>query len=253
MTKQELQPDHKEQNFQPVQSEPESQIKKEPTLAQEIKEAYRKVEKVRDVLHTAGNVEVGGTPNEVLIENRAYRLLHYRQMVSKTARTPILVVYALINRSYVLDLQHDKSWIRSLLTQGFDVYLIDWKAPTAADKYVSFDDYVNCFIDDCVEAVIKRTKVEKLTLHGYCMGGTMSTMYTALHQDKVRNIAVIAPVIDGQKDFTVIGNLAKNMDVDKMLQVIGNLQSEQLYALYSALKPFKQGINKYLEPSSEYR
>src|SRR5215203_5456531 len=238
MTKQELQPDHKEQDVQRAQREQERQLKKEPTLAEEIKEAYRKIEKVRNILHAAGNIEVGETPNEILVENRAYRLLHYQQMVSKTARTPILVVYALINKSYVLDLQHDKSWIRSLLSQGFDVYLIDWKAPTAVDKYVSFDD--------CVEAVIKRTKVEKLTLHGYCMGGTMSTMYTALHQDKVRNLSVIAPVIDGQNDFTVIGNVAKNMDVDKMLQVIGNLQSEQLYALYSTLKPFKQGINKYL-------
>jgi polyhydroxyalkanoate synthase subunit PhaC len=248
MTKQELQPDQKKEqkNVQPPQSEQEEQIKKEPTLAEEILEAYRKLEKARDILYTAGNIGVGATPNEVLVEKRAYRLLHYQQMVSKTARTPILVVYALINRSYVLDLQPDKSWIRSLLSQGFDVYLVDWKAPTAADKYVSFDDYVNCYIDDCVEAVLKKNKVEKLTLHGYCMGGTMSTMYTALHQDKVSNLAVIAPVIDGQKDFTVIGNLAKNMDVDKMLQVIGNLQSEQLYALYLTLKPFKQGINKYL-------
>src|SRR5215204_5816780 len=243
MTKQELQPDHKEQDVQRAQREQERQLKKEPTLAEEIKEAYRKIEKVRNILHAAGNIEVGETPNEILFENRAYRLLHYQQMVSKTARTPILVVYALINKSYVLDLQHDKSWIRSLLSQGFDVYLIDWKAPTAADKYVSFDDYVNSYINDCVETVIKRTKVEKLTLHGYCMGGTMSTMYTALHQDKVRNLSVIAPVIDGQNDFTVIGNVAKNMDVDKMLQVIGNLQSEQLYALYSTLKPFKQGVS----------
>jgi len=247
MTKQELQPDEKKkQNIQQTQKELEKQIRKEPPLNQEVQEAYHRLEKARNILYTAGNVGVGETPNEVLIETRAYRLLHYQQMVSKTARTPILVVYALINRSYVLDLQPDKSWIRSLLSQGFDVYLIDWKTPTAADKYVSFDDYVNCFIDDCVEAVLERNKVEELTLHGYCMGGTMSTMYTALHQDKVRNLAVIAPVIDGQKDSTVIANLAKNMDVDKMLQIIGNLQSEQLYAFYSTLKPFKQGINKYL-------
>jgi polyhydroxyalkanoate synthase len=247
MTKQEFQPDEKkEQNIQPTQREAEKQTKKEPSLTEEVQEAFRKVEKARNILYTAGNIGVGETPNEVLVEKRAYRLLHYQQMVSKTARTPILVVYALINKSYVLDLQPDKSWIRSLLSQGFDVYLIDWKTPTAVDKYVSFDDYVNCYIDDCVEAVLKKNKVEKLTLHGYCMGGTMSSIYTALHQDKVRNLAVIAPVIDGQKDFTVIGNLAKNMDVDKMLQVIGNLQSEQLYALYMSLKPFKQGINKYL-------
>ena len=247
MTKQELQPDEKkEQNIQPTQRELEKQIRKEPSPTEEVQEAYRKLEKVRNILYTAGNIGVGETPNEVLAETRAYRLLHYQQMVSKTARTPILVVYALINRSYVLDLQSDKSWIRSLLSQGFDVYLIDWKTPTAADKYVSFDDYVNCYIDDCVDTVLKRNKVEKLTLHGYCMGGTMSTMYTALHQDRVRNLAVIAPVIDGEKDSTIIANLAKNMDVDKMLQIIGNLPSEQLYALYSTLKPFKQGINKYL-------
>ncbi|MDQ3727279.1 MAG: alpha/beta fold hydrolase, partial [Thermoproteota archaeon] len=182
MTKQDLQSDQKkkeQENIQPPQSQPEEQIKREPTLAEEILESYRKLEKARDILSTAGNVGVGETPHEVLIEKRAYRLLHYQQMVSKTVRTPILVVYALINRSYVLDLQPDKSWIRSLLSQGFDVYLIDWKAPTAADKYVSFDDYVNCYIDDCVEAVLKKNKVEKLTLHGYCMGGTMSTMYAA--------------------------------------------------------------------------
>lgn len=244
MTKQELRPDQKQQGVQPP-SEQEKGVKKEPTLAEEVKEGYRKLEKARAVLHTAGDIGVGQTPHEVLAETRAYRLLHYQQMVSKTAKTPILVVYALINRSYVLDLQQDKSWVKSLLSQGFDVYLIDWKAPTAADKYVTFDDYVNCYIDDCVNIVLKKTKVDKLTLHGYCMGATMSSMYTTLHEEKVRNLAVIAPVVDTEKDTTVIGNLAKNMDVDKMVNVIGNLPAEQLYACYSALKPFKQGVNKY--------
>jgi polyhydroxyalkanoate synthase len=245
MTKQDLQPDQKQQEVQPSREEVGRHIRKEPLLSEEIQEGYRKLEKARSILYTASSVGVGETPNEVLVETRAYRLLHYRQMVTKTTKTPILVVYALINRSYVLDLQSDKSWIRSLLSQGFDVYLIDWKAPTVADKYVSFDDYVNCYIDDCVEALLKKTRVDKLTLHGYCMGGTMSTMYTALHQEKVRNLAVIAPVIDTEKDSTVIANLAKNIDVGKMLQVTGNLPSEQMYALYSMLKPFKQGVNKY--------
>jgi polyhydroxyalkanoate synthase len=243
MIKQELGPNQKQEAQPP--GEPAKEVKKEPTVAEEVKEAYRKLEKAKNILHTAGDIEVGQTSHEVLAETRAYRLLHYQQMVSKTAKTPILVVYALINRSYVLDLQSDKSWVRSLLSQGFDVYLIDWKTPTSADKYVSFDDYVNCYIDDCVNTVLKKTKADKLTLHGYCMGATMSVMYTTLHQEKVRNLAVIAPVVDTEKDTTVIGNLAKNMDVDKMVNVIGNLPSEQLYACYSALKPFKQGVNKY--------
>ena len=242
MTEQELRPDQKHEVQPP--SEPAKAVK-EPSITDEVEEAYRNLEKARSILHTAGDIEVGQTPHEVLAETRAYRLIHYQQMVNKTAKTPILVVYALINRSYVLDLQHDKSWVKSLLSQGFDVYLIDWKNPTAADKYISFDDYVNCYIDDCVNAVLKKAKVDNLTLHGYCMGASMSTMYTTLHQEKVRNLAVIAPVVDTEKDTTVIGNLAKHMDVDKMVDVIGNLPSEQLYACYSALKPFKQGVNKY--------
>lgn len=243
MTKQELRPDQQQEDASKPRAEPAKA--KQPTVSDEINEMIRKLDKTMTILHTAGDVSVGQTPHEVLAETRIYRLLHYQQMVSKTARTPILVVYALINKSYVLDLQPDKSWIKSLLSQGFDVYLIDWKTPTAADKYVSFDDYVNCYIDDCVDIVLKKSKTDKLTLHGYCMGATMSAMYTTLHQEKVRNLAVIAPVVDTEKDTTVIGNLAKNMDVDKMVKIIGNLPVEQLYACYSALKPFKQGVNKY--------
>jgi len=251
MTKQEaMGPNQKEQvepvpQAQPPQEPVPKPQKKETVTPEELKEMYRRLDKTRSVLHTAGEIEVGQTPCEVLRETRTYRLVHYQQMVNKTERTPILIVYALINKSYVLDLQPDKSWVKSLLSQGFDVYLLDWKAPTNADKFVSFDDYVNCYINECVDIVLKKSKVDKLTLHGYCMGASMSAMYTTLHQEKVRNLVVIAPVVDTEKDTTVIGSLAKNMDVEKMLQVAGNLPAEQLYACYSVLKPFKQGVNKY--------
>jgi polyhydroxyalkanoate synthase subunit PhaC len=132
-----------------------------------IQENSRKVEKARELLHTAGKIDVGILPYEVAAETRLYKLLHYRPLVSRTARTPILVVYALMNKSYILDLQPDKSWLRSLLSQGFNVFLIDWKNPTNVDKYTSFDDYVNYYIDDCVDTVRKENSGGKITLHGY--------------------------------------------------------------------------------------
>ena len=70
-------------------------------------------------------------------------------------------------------------------------------------------------------------------------------MYTALHQDKIKNLVTIAPVLDTRKDTTVIANLARYMDIDKLVNSIGNLPSQKLYECYSALKPFKQGVNKY--------
>ena len=211
-----------------------------------LKENSRKVRKTRDLLHTAGNIDVGTLSHEILEETRLYKLLHYRPLVSRTAKTPILVVYALMNKSYILDLQPDKSWLRSLLTQGFNVYLIDWKTPTSIDKYVSFDDYVNYYVDDCVDLVTKENSVERLTLHGYCLGSTMAAMYTSLHQEKVRNLVTIAPIIDTENDKTVLANFARYLDVKTITDILGNFPREYLYGCFSMLKPFKQGANKYL-------
>jgi polyhydroxyalkanoate synthase len=211
-----------------------------------LKENSRKVRKTRDLLHSAGNIDVGTLSHEILEETRLYKLLHYRPLVSRTAKTPILVVYALMNKSYILDLQPDKSWLRSLLSQGFNVYLIDWKTPTSIDKYVSFDDYVNYYVDDCVNLVTKENSVERLTLHGYCLGSTMAAMYTSLHQEKVRNLVTIAPIIDTENDKTVLANFARYLDVKTITDILGNFPREYLYGCFSMLKPFKQGANKYL-------
>jgi polyhydroxyalkanoate synthase len=205
----------------------------------------RRINKTRDILFEPNDIAVGTTASEILNEKRLFKLLHYKPVVGKTVRTPLLVVYALINKSYILDLQPNKSWIRNLLSQGFDIYLIDWKSPTNSDKYVSFDDYVNYYMDEIVDIVRNRNSVEEITLHGYCMGSSMSVMYTALHQEKVRNLVTIAPVLDTRKDSTVIANIARYMDIDKLVDSIGNLPPEKLYECYSALKPFKQGVNKY--------
>lgn len=206
---------------------------------------YSKIAKTIELLSRGNHISVGDTPNDIVYETRLFRLLHYRSLVKKVSPTPILVVYALINRSYVLDLQQNKSWIRHLLSQGFDIYLLDWKSPTRNDKFVSFDDYVNSYIDDCVEIVQNNNSTDKITLHGYCMGSSMSAMYTALHEEKIKNLVTIAPVIDTSKDSTVIANISKEMDIDKLVSTIGFLPPEKLYECYSILKPFKQGVNKY--------
>ena len=206
---------------------------------------FSKVAKTIELLTKNNHIAVGDTPNDIVCETRLYRLLHYHSLVKKVSPVPILVVYALVNRSYVLDLQPNKSWIRHLLTQGYDIYLLDWKSPTRMDKYVSFDDYVNCYIDDCVNIVRDKNSADKITLHGYCMGSSMSAMYTSLHQEKIKNLVTIAPVIDTSKDTTVIANISREMDIDKLVSSIGNLPPEKLYECYSILKPFKQGVNKY--------
>jgi len=219
--------------------------KQDNTFGDNLKRYSTKIKKTIETLSKGDSITVGCTPNEIIAENRLYRLLHYPHDAIKI-QTPILIVYALINKSYILDLQQDKSWIRNLAEQGFDVYLLDWKAPTNADKYVSFNEYVNSYLDECVDLVLNQSSVEKINLQGYCMGATMSTMYSSIYQDKVKTLTTISPVIDASQDTTVIGNIARNLDIDKIVNTLGNFPSQKLYECFSILKPFKQGVNKYI-------
>ncbi len=190
------------------------------------------------------NMEV--TPHSVVQKIDKTRLLRYKPLTDRQHRTPLLISYALINRFHILDIHPQKSWIRNLLLQGFDVYVLDWGTPTNMDKYLDFDDYVNGYLDYYVEYIKNESAVEKISLQGYCTGATITTVYAALHPENVKNYVSTAPVIDGWHDTTVISNLAKHMDVDKMVETIGNMPPEFMYYCFSVLKPFEQGLEKYV-------
>lgn len=132
-----------------------------------------------------------------------------------------------------------------MIESGIDVYMIDWGTPSNIDKYLDFDDYVNLYMDNCVDFVRKEAQVDNISVQGYCTGGTIATIYSTLHPKKVRNLVVTAPVIDGWKDTTVVSNMAKHMKIDMLVDTIGNMPPEFMYYCFSILKPFEQGLEKY--------
>lgn len=203
-----------------------------------------KIKETWSVLTSDLNVEVGKTSNEVLLEESLYRLLYYKPL-KKLHKTPLLIIYGLINRPYILDLQDDKSFIKNLLNQGFEVYLIEWKPAKYIHKYVSLENYLKHYMDQCIEFIRHKNSVEKITLLGYCMGSTMAIMYSSIYPQKVRNLITISPIIDTDDD-SFITNVSKHINVDNLIDVTGNLPPGFLYQLYTSLKPYKQGVNKYL-------
>ena len=98
-------------------------------------------------------ISVGTTPHEIVYTEDKMKLIHYIPTVEKTHPVPILMVYALVNRYYILDLQPDKSVIKKLLDDGFDVYVIDWGYPSGMDRYLTLDDYVNGYMNNAVDIV----------------------------------------------------------------------------------------------------
>lgn len=196
----------------------------------------------------AQKVQVAETPHEVVYEEDSLKLLRYRNEHSIDLAEPVLVCFALVNRPYILDLQPDRSVVRQLLKRGFDVYLIDWGAPTAADRTLRLQDYVCDFMKNVADFVCEHSKSPKLNLLGYCMGGTMSAMYAALHPDQVKNLILMAAPIDFSGDECLLNVWTREeyFDVDGLVDAFGNCPAAFLQGSFQLMKPVQNYFEKYL-------
>ena len=100
--------------------------------------------------------------------------------------TPLLIVYAFINRHYILDSLPEVSVVGSLLRQGFDVFATDWGTPSVYDKDLTIGHFVNSYMDRFVDLIREITKSDKVSLFGYCWGGNLVLIYAAHIQRRLR-------------------------------------------------------------------
>ena len=82
---------------------------------------------------------VGQTPKVVVWTRGRCQLWHYRNDEVRL-RPPLLVVFSLVSRSYILDLSPGNSFVERLLAAGFDVYLLDWGVPDERDAHNTLED-----------------------------------------------------------------------------------------------------------------
>lgn len=188
-------------------------------------------------------VDVSPSKSDVLDEVGIFKLLHFHPMAQEKYRTPILIVYAFINRPYVLDMHEEISVVQKYLKVGFDVYMIDWGYPTAADRFLDLDDYVD-YVDRCVEMIKDRKAVEQVNLHGYCIGGTLSSVYTSLRQQNIRNLILQAAPINFHTNNTV-ALWARALDPDKIVDSYHMMPGELLNQGFLLLDPINLVIGKY--------
>ncbi len=198
------------------------------------------------VFEAARDVRVGATPSTVVLEAGTHRLLRYTRETPATQAEPILFSYALINRPYILDLQPDKSVVRQYLARGFDVYLIDWGVPTDADRGLTLQDYVCGFLDRCVELVRRTHDEKRVHLLGYCMGGTLATLYGALNPDAVKTLTLLAAPIDfaGRESLLNLWVRGGVFDVDRLLAAYGNCPAWFLQSIFIWMNPVRNFVDK---------
>lgn len=203
-----------------------------------------------DQLDRMDEVDVGETDNEVVYTENKLKLRYYESTAPESERhdVPILLVYALINRPYILDLQEDRSVVRTLLDGGFDVYMIDWGEPSILDTSLTLSDYVTRYIDNCVDEVRERSGQESIHVLGYCMGGTMSAMYAALNPEKVRTLALMAAGLyfDDTGGVLELWGDEEYYDPAELVETLGNVPSEFLDVGFALMDPVDNYVTKYV-------
>ena len=191
------------------------------------------------------DTEIASTPYEVVYQQDRLKLKYYKSQAETKMKTPLVVVYALINRETMLDLQPGRSVVKTFLDSGIDIYMIDWGYPTRKDRYMTIDDHVNGYMDDVIDFVLKKEKVPQVNLMGICMGGTFCVMYSALHPDKVKNLVTTVAPTSFDTDQGLLHSWMKNIDVDKMMDTLGNMPGDLMNFGFLLLNPARLMIDKY--------
>jgi polyhydroxyalkanoate synthase len=191
--------------------------------------------------------KLGTTPKDVVWRRGRTELWHYRNDNVRFA-PPLLIVFSLFSRSYILDLQPGNSFVGRLLSAGFDVYLLDWGVPDERDAANQLEDYVDDYIPAAVERVRHLAGAEEINLLGYCFGSVLSLLYAAHHLDApLRSLTVMTTPVDLQQLGPLTSVIGKDgLDVETMLDTDGNLPPQIIHQAFQVLKPTAQ-ITQYVD------
>lgn len=214
------------------------------------KEIFEFNSKLADGINTLSEleeIEVGVSEKEAVYTEDKIVLYHFKSRTEKQNQVPLLVVYALVNRPYMADLQDGRSMIQGLLDAGQDVYLIDWGYPDSSDRYLDLDDYINGYIDRCIDFIRKEHEQDKINLLGICQGGAFSLCYSSLHSDKVRNLITTVTPVDFHTKNDLLSNMVRHVDIDLIVDTMGNVPGELLNSTFLSLKPFRLIGQKYVD------
>lgn len=216
-------------------------------LVEELVEFNQNFSKGVHNLLEAEEISEGVTPREEVYSEDKLKLYRYQGSAGVVQnKTPTLIIYALVNRPYMTDIQENRSTIRGLLDAGQDIYLIDWGYPDRADRFLTLDDYINGYIDRCVDTICERHGIDKINILGICQGGVFSLCYSTLHQDRVKNLITMVTPVDCKTPDNMLSHWVQQMDIDLLVDTMGNLPGDMLNWTFLNLKPFQLMGQKYV-------
>ena len=232
-----------------IQLDPQQALAEFAEFNLKIMQGSQRLRRIKD-----RDVQIGTTPKQEVFRQDKTVLYHYEPLTEHTVNTPVLVVYGLVGRYTMADLQEDRSLIRNMLKQGVDLYAVDWGHATRTDRWLTLDDYIDGYLHECVEFICRQHQTESITLLGICEGGVFTLCYAALYPERVRNlILTITPVDfhgdreDARANFGLINLWTRSLtpeDIDQLIEANGNLPGDLMSFVFSMMTPLNS-LTKY--------
>ncbi len=157
----------------------------------------------------------------------------------------MLAVPSLINKSYILDLNKERSFMRTMAQNGIRSFLLDWGDVGITERKMGLEDYILGRLNTCVDQVITQTG-RPVCLVGYCMGGVLTTALCALEADKISGLVLMATPWDfhggdGAHERTIKAN---RLQLETTIKMTGELPIDVIQSLFAAIDPYSI-LNKF--------
>lgn len=196
------------------------------------------IERGLRMLAGAVRVPTGTSPKDVVWTRNKTTLYRYRPVAPRAHATPVLLVYALINKPYILDLRPENSFVGHLLREGYDVFLLDWGTPGWEDRHTTLDELVGEHLPKAVQRMRRVGAGDEYTLFGYCMGGTMALMHAAVRPEGLRNLVVLTTPVDfSQAGVLSVWTDPRHLDADLVARALGNVPGSLIDLGNKMLRP----------------
>lgn len=198
---------------------------------------------------------VGATPGQVVFRNEVVEVIQYTPATATVRTVPLMIVWSVINRHYILDLAKDRSFVEYALSRGLQVFVTSWRNPGLDHADWDLDTYAQALVD-ATDAVRQITGSDTVGTVGLCSGGQLLAATTAhlarAGDDRVAHAAFGVSQID--MSVPNVAALALHPALTGATRVAteatGVVDGRAIAAVFAWLRPtelvWNQWVNNYL-------
>jgi polyhydroxyalkanoate synthase len=186
--------------------------------------------------------EVGLTPRDLVWEQGKFKLYRYcGNTAAKPGVAPLLIIYSLINRPYILDLLPGVSLIEYYLQADLPVYLVDWGTPDYNDRHISLDELIDPYLREMVEFIRQAENCPAVSLLGHCIGGVLACLFAARYPEQTHRLLTLTTPITADQGG-LISQCVKNFPLGPIIDTFGNMPGKLIQYVILAMKPYYEMI-----------